>query len=147
MNNFQLPHHKLQAYGVAMKLLEAVRESRIRDCHLRDQAMRSAKSAALNAAEGAGRVTRADKGRHFTIARAEACEACEACAAVEIAVAAGDASAESLEAVLVLGDRFVAMTTAPTQSATALGRTRISRRRLLTAREASRSNGDSRGRS
>ena len=63
----------------------------------------------FNAAEGAGRVTRADKGRCFTIARAEACEAC---AAVEIAVAAGDAQAESLEAVLALGDRFVATTTA-----------------------------------
>ena len=109
MNDFQLPHHKLHAYGVAIRLLQAMRDCRIRDCHLRDQAMRAAKSAALNAAEGAGRVTRADKGRCFTIARAEACEAC---AAVEIAVAAGDANAESLEAVLALGDRFVAMTTA-----------------------------------
>jgi four helix bundle protein len=109
MNDFHLPHHKLETYGVAIRLLQAVREARIRDCHLRDQAMRAAKSAALNAAEGAGRVTRPDKARCFTIARAEACEAC---AAVEIAVAAGDAQAESLEAVLALGDRFVAMTTA-----------------------------------
>ena len=107
--NYQLPHHKLQAYGVALRLLEAVRDARIRDCHLRDHAMRAAKSACLNAAEGAGRVTRADKARCFTIARAEACEAC---AAVEIAVAAGDARSESLEAVMALGDRFVAMTTA-----------------------------------
>jgi len=107
--SFQLPHHKLQAYGVAIQLLQAVRETRIRDCHLRDQAMRAAKSACLNAAEGAGRVTRADKARCFTIARAEACEAC---AAVEIAVTAGDANAEALETVLALGDRFVAMTTA-----------------------------------
>src|SRR3974390_48427 len=106
--NYQLPHHKLQAYGVALRLLEAVRDARIRDCHLRDQAMRAAKSACLNAAEGAGRVTRADKARCFTIARAEACEAC---AAVEIAVAAGDAPSESLQAVMALGDRFVAMTT------------------------------------
>ena len=108
MKNFLLPHHRLEAYGVAMQLLEAVRGARIRDCHLRDQAMRAAKSACLNAAEGAGRVTRADKARCFTIARAEACEAC---AAVEIAVAAGDADAELLEAVLAYGDRFVAMTT------------------------------------
>src|ERR1700722_5040678 len=107
--SFQLPHHKLQAYGVAIQLLQAVRETRIRDCHLRDQAMRAAKSACLNAAEGAGRVTRGDKARCFTIARAEACEAC---AAVEIAVTAGDANAEALETVLALGDRFVAMTTA-----------------------------------
>jgi four helix bundle protein len=109
MQNYLLPHHKLQAYGVAMQLLDAVRGARIRDSHLRDQAMRAAKSACLNSAEGAGRVTRADKARCFTIARAEACEAC---AAVEIAVAAGDADSRVLEAVLAYGDRFVAMTTA-----------------------------------
>ena len=68
----RLPHHKLLAYGVAIQLLEAVRGARIRDAHLRDQAMRAAKSACLNAAEGAGRVTRADKARVFAIARAEA---------------------------------------------------------------------------
>jgi four helix bundle protein len=107
--NHQLPHHKLHAYGVAIALLQAVRDARVRDTHLRGHAMASAKSACLNAAEGAGRVTRADKARSFTIARAEACEAC---AAVEIAVAAGDADAAALEAVLALGDRFVAMTTA-----------------------------------
>lgn len=33
----RLPHHKLLAYEVAMKLLESVREARIRDAHLRDQ--------------------------------------------------------------------------------------------------------------
>ena len=91
-----------------MQLLEAVRAAGIRDSHLRDQAMRAAKSAALNAAEGAGRVTRADKARAFTIARGEACEAA---AAVEIAVAAGDADPRSLGAVLEHADVFVAMTT------------------------------------
>ncbi len=70
--------------------------------------MRAAKSAALNAAEGAGRVSRADKARVFAIARAEAVEAA---AAVEIAVAAGDAAQQSLEAVLAPADRFVAMMT------------------------------------
>ncbi len=75
MHNQRLPHHKLYAYDVAIKLLEAVRSARIRDCHLRDQAMRAAKSACLNAAEGAGRVSRADKARAFAIARAEAGEA------------------------------------------------------------------------
>ena len=69
-----LPHHKLEAYGVAVQLLEAVEAARIRDAYLRDHAMRSAKSACLNAAEGAGRVSRADKARAFTIARGEACE-------------------------------------------------------------------------
>ena len=84
MQDIRLPHHKLEAYGVAMKLLAAVREARIRDSHLRDQAMRAAKSACLNAAEAAGRVSPADKARAFAIARAEACEAA---AAVEIAIA------------------------------------------------------------
>jgi four helix bundle protein len=105
--SYVLPHHKLRAFGVAMQLLEAVRAAGIRDSHLRDQAMRAAKSAALNAAEGAGRVSRADKARVFAIARAEAVEA----AAVEIAVAAGDAAQQSLEAVLAPADRFVAMMT------------------------------------
>lgn len=50
----------------------------------------------------------ADKARAFAIARAEACEAA---AAVEIAIAAGDASGEAINAVLSHADRFVAMTT------------------------------------
>ena len=104
----RLPHHKLVAYGVAIQLLEAVRGARIRDAHLRDQAMRAAKSACLNAAEGAGRVTRADKARCFAIARAEAGEAASA---VEIAVAAGDADAAVLESVIAHADRFIAMMT------------------------------------
>jgi four helix bundle protein len=108
MDNRLLPHHKLLAFGVAMELLESVRKARIRDSGLREQAMRAAKSACLNAAEGAGRVSKADKARVFAIARAEAGEAA---AAVEIAVAAGDAAVESLDAVLAHADRFVAMMT------------------------------------
>ena len=108
MHDYLLPHHKLEAYGVALKLLEAVRAVRIRDAVLRDQATRAAKSACLNTAEGAGRVSRADKARCYAVARAEACEAA---AAVEIAVAAGDADGAGLEAVLGCADRFVAMTT------------------------------------
>ena len=104
-----LPHHKLKAYGVAVLLLEAVKSARIRDANLRDHAMRAAKSACLNAAEGAGRVTRADKARAFTIARGEACEAA---AAVEIAVRAGDAEAAALEPVLDYANQVIAMMTA-----------------------------------
>jgi four helix bundle protein len=104
----KLPHHKLLAYEVAMKLLESVRDAKIRDAHLRDQAMRAAKSAVLNTAEAAGRVTRADKARAITIARGEACEAA---AAVEVAVAAGDADAANLEVVLGHADHFVALAT------------------------------------
>src|SRR5271166_763744 len=108
MQKLLLPHHRLVAFGVAMRLLEAVRAAGIRDAHLRDQAMRAAKSAALNCAEGAGRVSRADKARAFTIARGEACEAA---AAVEIAVAAGDVDAAKLDAVVEHADRFVGMMT------------------------------------
>jgi four helix bundle protein len=104
----QLPHQKLVAYQVALEFTVAVRAAAIRDAALRDQAHRAATSACLNTAEGGGRVTRADRGRSFTIARAEACEAA---AAVEIAVAAGCATPASLPPVLRLGDRLVALLT------------------------------------
>jgi len=108
MQNPLLPHHKLLAYEGALELLRVVREAKIRDSYLRDHAMRAAKSACLNTAEGAGRATRADKARAYTIARGEACEAA---ACVEIAVAAGDADAGALGAVMACADRFVALTT------------------------------------
>src|SRR5271166_6360355 len=91
-----LPHHKLIAFSVAKDLLFAIREAHIRDAKLRDEALRSAKSACLNTAEGAGRVTRADKARAFAIARAETVEAA---AAVEIAVLCGDCAEEPARAV------------------------------------------------
>ncbi len=108
MDTIRLPHHRLLAYGVAIELLRAVRAAKVRDAGLRDQAMRAAKSACLNAAEGAGRVSRADKARVFGIARAEAGEAA---AAVEIAVEAGDAEAAALGPVLENANRFIAMMT------------------------------------
>ena len=103
-----LPHHRLLAFGVARELLLAVRDAGVRDAHLRDQAMRAAQSACLNAAEGAARVTRADKARAFTIARGEAVEAA---AAVEIAALCGTAKQADAERVAVLCDRLVAMLT------------------------------------
>ncbi len=103
-----LPHHKLIAYSVARDLLLAVRAADIRDAKLRDEALRSAKSAALNTAEGAGRVSRADKARAFTIARGEAVEAA---AAVEIAALCGDARPEAVREVVRLADRLVALLT------------------------------------
>jgi four helix bundle protein len=99
-----LPHHKLIAFGVARDLLVAVRAAQIRDAKLRD-ATRAAKGACLNCAEGAGRVTRPDKARAFTIARGEAA------AAVEIAALCGDASQASALAVASLADRLVALLT------------------------------------
>ncbi len=81
-----LPHHRLAAYHVALELLLLVRGAEIRDAKLRDQAMRAAKSAALNVAEAAGRSSPADRARVFGIARGEAMAAG---AAVEIAMLTG----------------------------------------------------------
>jgi len=103
-----LPHHRLHAYHVALELLCAVKAAEIRDAKLRDQAMRAAKSAALNIAEAAGRASPADRARVFAIARGEAMEAV---AAVEIAAVAGDTAPSSLDACLPLADRLVALLT------------------------------------
>lgn len=104
----RLVHHRLVAYRVAVELLLAVRQAGIRDPHLRDQAYRAAKSACLNTAEGAGRVTRADKARAFAIARGEAVEVA---AAIEIAELAGDANVGAAERCLPLAERLVALLT------------------------------------
>ena len=106
MSTVRLPHHKLRAFGAAVELLAAVRDARVRDAGLREQAMRSAKSCCLNVAEGAGRVSRADKARVFGIARAEAVEAA---AAVEIAALCGEAIDPAQ--VLVAADAVVARLT------------------------------------
>jgi four helix bundle protein len=103
-----LPHQKLLAYQVALSFASAVREAAIREAALRDQALRAATSACLNTAEGATKVTPADRRRAFVIARGEACEAA---AAVEIAVAAGLTPAASLPPVLHLADQLVALLT------------------------------------
>ena len=103
-----LPHHKLLAYGVAKELLVAVLACRIRDAKLRDQAVRAAQSVCLNCAEGAGRVTRADKARAFVVARGEALEAA---AAAEIAALCGEVPAERAAEVGRLAERVFAMLT------------------------------------
>jgi four helix bundle protein len=103
-----LPHHKLLAFGVAKEMLLAVKAANIREAGLRDQAMRAAKSACLNCAEGAGRVSRADKAWAFAIARGETVEAA---AAIEIAAACGSASEADVERVGALANRLVAMLT------------------------------------
>ena len=98
-----LPHHQLRAYGTAVEFLRAVRSAGVRDRELRTQALRAAKSVCLNLAEGAGRVTRADKARAYTIARGELVEAI---AAVEIAHESGDARRDSVAQVLVIGRKL-----------------------------------------
>ena len=103
MNEQSLPHQRLTAYHLALEFLRRVHEAPIRDADQRAQARKSAKSAARNIAEAAGRWSRADKARVFAIARGEVCEAC---AAVEIAAAIGCAGAEDVKAVHVLGKRL-----------------------------------------
>ena len=103
MNNISLPHHKLDAYRLAIELLRLIQNTAIRDADQRQQARKSAKSAARNVAEGAGRWSRADKARVYAIARGEVCEAC---AAVEIAEAIGCAAAEDVARVNALGKRL-----------------------------------------
>jgi four helix bundle protein len=88
--------------------LRAVRDARVRDRELRGQALRAAKSVCLNIAEGAGRVTRADKARAYTVARGELVEAI---AAVEIAHESGDALGEAVSRVLALGAELYAVLT------------------------------------
>ena len=70
--------------------------------------MRASKSACLNIAEAAGRVSRPDKARVMAIARGEAVEAV---AAVEIAELAGEAAAGSSARCNAVGDRLVALLT------------------------------------
>jgi four helix bundle protein len=103
-----LPHHRLSAYGAALELLRAVKAANIVDRKLKDEALRAAKGACLNIAEGAGRGTRADKARAYVIARGEAGEAC---AAVEIAIESGEARATAWPEVLRAGGRLVGMLT------------------------------------
>lgn len=97
-----MPHHKLIGYQLALELVRLIASVRISDARLREQARKSAVSAALNAAEGAGRYSQGDKSRVFAIAVSEACEAV---AAVEIAAALGACRPADAEAVLVLGAR------------------------------------------
>jgi len=105
-NKLQLPHHRLVAYQVAVELLVVVRDARLRDAVLREQALKSAKSACLNIAEAAGRVSAADKARVFAIARGEVVEAC---AAVELAGVLGATSEATVEACVALSCRLVAL--------------------------------------
>ena len=109
MAGSHLPQHQLKAYGVAKELLLAVVAAEVRDAKLRDEALRAAKGACLNVAEGAGRQTRADKARAYIVARGEAAEAA---AAVELAALLESTSAGHAQAVHELASKLVAMLTA-----------------------------------
>ena len=101
-----LLHEKLIAWQVACELLRVVRDARIADSKLRDQAMRAAQSACLNIAEANGRVAEADRRRVFGIARGEATEAA---AAVQIAAISGKCAARAAEDARRVGGRVAAL--------------------------------------
>ena len=101
-----LLHEKLIAWQVACDLLRVVRDARIADPALRDQAMRAAQSACLNIAEANGRVSPADRKRVFAIARGEATEAA---AAVHIASLTGACACEAARKAQQLGGRTIAL--------------------------------------
>ena len=101
-----LLHEKLIAWQVACQLLCLVRDARIADPKLRDQAMRAAQSACLNIAEANGRVAPADRRRVFAIARGEATEAA---AAVQIAAMSGQCGERIAEDARRLGGRVAAL--------------------------------------
>jgi four helix bundle protein len=101
-----------EARSLAKELLGAVREAHVKNAGLRDQVLRAAMSACLNTAEGAERVSKADKARVFASARAEAGEAT---AGVEIAGLSGDARAEDVERVGRIANRLVALLTGLTR--------------------------------
>ena len=104
----QLPHHRLAAFHVSVDLLLIIKAARIRDAKLRDEALRAAKSVCCNIAEGAGRFTRPDKARAFTIARGEAVEAF---AALEVAALTGDADTADVARALPVAGRLYALLT------------------------------------
>src|SRR5216684_5137643 len=86
-----LPHEKLLAYQLAIRLLEQIQQMKVMDARLRDQLLRASKSVCLNIAEGVGRFSDADKKRVYAIARGECCEAA---AAIDIARVAGECDPE-----------------------------------------------------
>ena len=103
-----LPHHRLQVFHIARELLICVRDAQIRDPSSATKQREPPKEPGLNIAEGAARVTRADKARAYAIARGEAAEVG---AAIEIAVLVGAATAEDEAKIVTLASRVVAMLT------------------------------------
>jgi four helix bundle protein len=87
-----LPHEKLIAYQAARQLLALVREARISNPRIREQALNAASGACMNIAEATGRSGGADQKRVYAIARGEVCEAA---AALDIAAVAGGCAADT----------------------------------------------------
>jgi four helix bundle protein len=109
-----LPHHRLDAFVVAVDFVRLIRNTPIADANMRKHAQASAGACARNLAEGAGRRSRADKMRAYSVARAELCEAVTA---VEIDEALGGCNAEHVIAVRRAGSRLDAMMRSLTREA------------------------------
>ncbi|MCA1825764.1 MAG: four helix bundle protein [Myxococcales bacterium] len=99
-------HEKLIAWQVACELLRVVRDARISDAKLRDQAIRAAQSTCLNICEANGRDSPADRRRVFAIARGEAAEAV---GAMQVAGILGACREEAVEDARRLGGRVAAL--------------------------------------
>jgi four helix bundle protein len=87
-------------------LLALVRESRISNPRIREQAFNAASSACLNIAEATGRSGNADQKRVYAIARGEVCEAA---AALDIAAVAGGCAADTAVAATACARRVYAL--------------------------------------
>jgi four helix bundle protein len=112
-NNFSpFPHHKLQAFEVALEFIRLIRHTHISDAENRKHERGSARSCARNLAQGAGRRSRADKRRCYSIAHGELAESV---GCVEIDNAEGGCSEQQLQAVHKLGSRLNAMLTSLTR--------------------------------
>src|SRR5229473_483015 len=103
-----LPHEKLLAYQLAIRLLEQIQQMKVMDARLRDQLLRASKSVCLNIAEGVGRFSDADKKRVYAIARGECCEAA---AAIDIARVAGECDPEQGRTAREIAGRVYALLT------------------------------------
>lgn len=106
------PHHRLDAYNVALELAVAVRAlvERMPRGHgsLTDQMSRASISTVTNIAEGANRLGTGEKRQKFSIARGEVGE-CAAC--IELAARLGLVPGPDAAAALVLAGRVAAMLT------------------------------------
>jgi four helix bundle protein len=106
----QFAHHKLDVYGIALKLVVEVRRlsERIPRGHraLADQVLRAASSTVLLIAEGANRRSAGDKRQRYSMARGECGEVA---AAIEVAVALGFLDGRDATDVLNLAGRVSAM--------------------------------------
>ena len=71
-----LPHERLDVYRLALEYRRSLAPlAKVRGiAALRDQLFRAADSVVLNIAEGAGRIARADKRRHYSYALGSASE-------------------------------------------------------------------------